>query len=98
MDGTAVTPSVLVGVVSAITAAGSFWFATRAARATARSSAYAVDAGAYKRATGIYESSITSLRRDLSTCRTEARDLRAQLIEAENQSARLLEMLKNQSP
>jgi hypothetical protein len=73
----------LIPALSVVVAFAAFYFATRAARATASGAVHAVDAEAYTRASAIYEDTITNLRTDIlglrsdiSAARAEIRDLR----------------------
>ncbi len=78
------TTGILIGIISVIVALSAFYFSAQSARATARAGIHAVDADAYKRASEIYEntisnlrSDITSLREDIGLCRAEIRLLRS---------------------
>ncbi len=70
---------ILVGIVSVVVVAAAFFLSTQSAKATAKAGIHAVDAEAYKRASEIYEDTITSLRSDISHLREDIGNARSEI-------------------
>ena len=94
--------TVLIGTVSVSVAGAAFFAATRATRSQARSADHAVDAGAFARATDIYESTIAALRAEVARlteevqgARTELRDVRSELSQLRVTNDRLIDEMSH---
>lgn len=71
--------AVLISVPSVIIAVASYGLSVRAKRETARAALGQIDAEAYNRARGLYESAIDTLRRELADTRSENARLHTEL-------------------
>ena len=80
----------LVGLVTIIIGAATFWLATRASHEQAKVGTLAVDAAAYTRAAEIYEGTIKTLTDEISRLRTEMKDLRDELMKSRTETGQLL--------
>jgi cell division protein FtsB len=80
---------ILLGVLAVMIGVGSFVGATRATKVQAVGMHEQIEAGAYERATNIYEGAIASMEAQLSRLRTEIADLDREVVKL-RESNRLL--------
>jgi septal ring factor EnvC (AmiA/AmiB activator) len=86
---TATAANLLISLVAIALTAAAFYGANRATRAKARSDNRAVDAAAYARATGIYESTIAALREEIARLTAEVHAARDEIQGVRNDLTRL---------
>ena len=81
--------TVAIGVVTAVIAFATFYLAARAARAQHQAVVKGVDAEAYDRARGLYESAIDNLQEETRRLEAQVASLRAEVAQVHDQAALL---------